>query len=414
MMNSLFELFVKRDSAADLQGLKTILKMYQKDQLTVDDELLTMLITITKYHYADRKIILLACHIMSNIALEEDHAVSMVEQGAAKILCKVLKKNSDDSRIVWKATSALWNLCRPHNIGDYIPETCPALVFSCLVRNSNSSRATHTCLGALSNLALVCPESFKRCMTRPALRKLRSIIKRYKHANEICGHFGALVANMSVCAELAQDCVALDYIHLLVHCLRNGNIHAVEATKHIVAALHNLSDIDEFASRLCVSTGVEVLRTVQEHHEGEIHEFVEGIFELGGLPVSSQTSLHVASVCCDIPVIAQVLQTADIECVDADGKTALDLAVENACAEVVELLLGSGARLNESVFEDLEDSERRSIAKYVKRGKNLRVTSQNHLNQVVTGSSKMVCDCGSVVLDYLPGIDILLSSQKCN
>jgi len=245
-------------------------------------------------------------------------------------------------------------------------------------------------------------------MTRSNMRQLLTIIQRYKFASEICGHFGALVANMSVCAELAAACVEMGYIDVLVHCLKTADIDNEEANKHLVAALHNLSDINEFTPRLCLAYGVECLRNIQESFDGEIPEFVAGIFELGGLPTSCTTSLQVAAVCCDITVVVDILKNSDIDAVTFDEKSACDLALENSCEDVVELLLGAGAQFNKNVFESLDEDTQIKMSRCVRRGNNLRVTSQNRMQAIVTRTSKMVCDVGQVVTEFIPGVELLL------
>jgi len=413
MLSGIFGFLTKRDVQKDLDGLKKMLEHFQSDNLIINEELLQTLVTLVNIHYKQRKIVLIGCHVMSNIALDEHHAIAMIQKGAAKALCKVLKKHEGDSRVVWKASSALWNLCRPQNIATHIPKQCADLVFNCLVNNATSSRATHTCLGALSNLALVCPNIFKKVMNIKNLQALRRIIQRYKAVSEICGHFGALVANMSVCAELAEACVSLEFVDLLISCLEQGNLKTDEAVKHVVAALHNLSDVAEFNSHLCLAEGVEILRQVQRDHEGEISDFVEGIFDLGGLPMHATTSLHVAVVCCHLPVIVQLLKKSviDIEELDRQSKTALDLALASGIGETVELLIASGANISCDSADMLEEEQMRAMKRYVKRGKSHRFRSQNKMRSLVRDNAKLVNDMGTVVTSYIAGVDLLLVLQ---
>ena len=86
--------------------------------------------------------------------------------------------------------------------------------------------------------------------------------------------------------------------------------------------------------------GVETLRKIQSDFDGEIPEFVAGIFELGGLPDCCTTSLQVAAISCDVTIVADVtsihanflselLVTADIEEKTFDDKSACDLALGN-------------------------------------------------------------------------------------
>jgi hypothetical protein len=216
---------------------------------------------------------------------------------------------------------------------------------------------------------------------------------------------------MSVCAELATQCVDLGFIKLLVHCLQTADSEGEEAIKHLVAALHNLSDITEFTPRLCLCQGVETLRKIQSDFDGEIPEFVAGIFELGGLPDCCTTSLQVAAISCDVTIVADLLVTADIEEKTFDDKSACDLALENSCEEVVELLLGAGAILNTKVFESLAEEKKHKLSEFVQRGNNLRIKSKNKMQTLVSGTAKMVCDVSQVVTEFIPGVEVLLVLQ---
>lgn len=412
MLSAVFGFLSKHDPAKDLDGLKKILDLLQNDDLSVNQKLLESLVTIIKVHYKHRKIVLIGCHIMSNIALNENHAVSMIHLNAARVLCKVLKRHDKDSRVVWKAASALWNLCRPVNIATHIPKNTVELVFKCLLQNEKSSRATHTALGALSNLALVCPESFKKCMTVSNLQSLREVVIRYHSVSEICGHFGALVANMSVCTELAECCVTLDYVDILIKCLEDGHLKGTEAVKHVVAALHNLSDINDFTAKLCLSHGIEVLRRTQaEHADGEIFDFVDGIFDLGALPNTALTSLHVAAVCCDIRVVVSILHDCDADIIDKEGKTACDLAIEQVLGDITELLIAAGTKFSFQSFLNLPASDRRHMKRYLRRGKSHCFRSHQKMQSLITQKTNLVKDVAHVVTECIPGIELLTVLQ---
>ena len=59
---------------------------------------------------------IIACHLISNISLQEEYAMYMIAKGIIKNLTFLLLQNQKHSKLVWKCTSALWNLCRPTGI----------------------------------------------------------------------------------------------------------------------------------------------------------------------------------------------------------------------------------------------------------------------------------------------------------
>merc|ERR1711939_408805 len=253
-----------------------------------------------------------------------------------------------------------------------------------------------------------------RCMTPLNLVKLRDIIERYHTISDICGHFGALVANMSVCTELADQCVKLGYVEILVQCLYEGHLKTAEAVKHVVAALHNLSDIENFTEKLCLCNGIEILRATQaKYADGEISDFVDGVFDLGALPTSAMTSLHIASVCCDIGVVISLLHEpkTDTNILDKNGKSACDLAMEYALGEIVELLVATGAKFSEDVLHSLSPVDRKEMTRFVKRGKSHYFRSRRAMSSLITQNTNLVKDMAALVTESLPGIDLLLVLQ---
>jgi len=409
MITGLLNYFTPNTFENDFDFLKSTLDTLENDELECTHELLHQISRILKKHYKNRVLCILCSHIISCIALEETHASMLIECGAIKILCKVLKYHQHDGRVVWKSAPALWNLFRPQNISQHIPNDCAEIIFTCLVCNVTSSRAVDTTLGALSNLSLVRPELIQRIMTQDNLVRLKLIMRSYKNHDDICGHFGALVANMCVHPNLAKECIRFGYVHLLFSILKKGKIQSEESIRHIMAALHNLADVPHFTEIVCKVKGVELLTTFREKYEESSH-FIQGVYELANFPFSATTSLHVASACCDIETVAYLLKNSDCDIneLDLEGKTACDNAWLSESGSILELLVASGAEFNYKKCEKLEEKAQQKMRNHALRGKYHKKHAKKVLETLVKQNTCLIKDMGCVVTDFIPGPEKLL------
>ena len=73
-----------------------------------------MIIKITTDYKDEKKICLLASHIISNLALNEENVSYMNQHMVCNIMIQMLQMYIANSRLVWKVTSAIWNLSRPN------------------------------------------------------------------------------------------------------------------------------------------------------------------------------------------------------------------------------------------------------------------------------------------------------------
>lgn len=389
--------------------LRNIHNAHNKEQLKVDQELFHWILETLQSHTSHRKIVLVSCHIISNIALNSDHALSMIEMNAAIIVCDILKKYQSDSRVVWKAASALWNLCRPVTDNTFVPECAVEVVFNCMINNPFTSKSGYTTLGALANLALVRPDETRKCMTRANREKLALLMHENHTKTEICSSFGALVANMSVIRDLGEACIQEGYVELLVLCILQGELNHDEAKTHVIAALHNLSDLDGFASQLCLCNGVEILRAAQDAWEN-VCSLVDDIFQIAQISSNALTSLQAAVVSCDMFVLTNILHDplCDVNAMDNEGKTACDIACEFGFDEKVNILVACGGSYDPTTLDDLSEIDYAEIADSIRIGKSLHKRSRKIMNSVLKKESRyLITDVSTVIIDFLSGIDML-------
>jgi len=227
----------------------------------------------------------------------------------------------------------------------------------------------------------------------------------------------ASVANMSIIGNVAIRCVHLNYISVLINCVKVINDDDEDGAKHLIAALHNLSDVKKFPEYLCDCKGVEVLRETQSYYpEGEILAFIDGIFESAELPTDAMTSLQVSAACCGLTTALLLLKRGiNIEEVDLQGNTALDIALKSKNGEIAQLLIASGAEFDQSTFEhesSIETMHKKEMLRYIKKGKNIRIRSIDTMHKVLYKSQPKLCkDVCTLVTSCVPGIDLLLVLQ---
>lgn len=246
-------------------------------------------------------------------------------------------------------------------------------------------------------------------MSPKNIEQIKKIIYIFKHNDIIVGHFGALVANIAVVLDVAKRFVDNGLIKIVLGCLKITTER--EAAKHLVAAIHNLSDVEQFVCCLCDCGGIEILRSIEENFDDEIQNLVVGIFQLGSLPSTVTTSLHASVMCCSIETVVDVLQKfGHLEEKDSEGKTSLELALENKKYKVVQILLGSGANLNKTVAEKMcDDDQDEEMESSIRLGKAIRCSTKQSLQKIIFESQpKINADVCSLVHDCIPGVDLLL------
>lgn len=180
-----------------------------------------------------------------------------------------------------------------------------------------------------------------------------------------------------------------------------------EATKHISAALHNLSDVEDFIKYLCVCEGVEIMHKVMENTTADVAIFIDAIFDLARIPRSAKTSLQAATqTSCDLNIISKLIcsPSIDMNAFDGEGNTACDLAIQRELGDIVELLIAAGGLWSideDKMTVDMKDS--------VLNGVEHRSRSRKMMNCLITQQTDLFNDMSGFVSSFIPGIDMLKS-----
>jgi len=394
----------------DFNTAQVLFKQLQKNEVEISDQLLQEIVAILRRNIRDRRIALLTTHMISNIALTPENATKLCQIDAIESIFVLLEVHQIDNRVIWKSASALWNLftvgSSGSNISSRIPADAVERLMKCLERDCGE-HATHTLIGALGNLVLILPQSFINTMTIESMRFLGNIAQLCKK-DSIRAHYGALVANMASTEALAELCVQSGQVEVVITLFRDQDITSVEAMKHLSAALHNLSDVEGFAKHLCSCEGIEVLHQMIMRMEPEVTQLLDGIFNLSPLPREATTSLHAATVCCDVHVITKLMCSPNA-CVnerDMEGKTACDRAIQREMGGVVEIMVAAGAEWTVSM-EEISNA----MKMHLQNGMHHRHQSQKMMNSLISKNARLVNDMGGIVTSYIPGVDVLLVLQ---
>lgn len=400
--------FGAKNTDADLGKLKAMQVQTQMATFQPSAEFMKTVAKLLRKYPRESAFAYMASHIISVVALEEENAISLLELGVFKSLTSLLIFHSKNPRVLVKVCAAMWNLLGVDEASDKVPKKCFMYLWQTIMRHQSSERVIHTALGALSNLALVAPSIIQ--LRSKCLRKLKHIFKMHKNNTQICNHFGALIANLCVNWNVAEKCIRVGYVSVLVDILHSAKDS--EVAKHVLAAIHNLSDATNFKKHLCLHQGIEIFERIQASFNApEIEEYIEGIYAQASIPRSSTSSLHVAVVSCSISVVVNILMKYNdtMDVLDREGNTACDLAMREGHAKVVELLVASGATYKTNIYAEIDDSlKKEEMVKSVHRGTNHRAKSHSVMNSLVTDNTKLIQNMGEVVTDFIPGVEVLL------
>jgi hypothetical protein len=348
--------------------------------------------------------------MISNLALSHEHAAKLCDLEAIKFLFMLLELHPVDNRVIWKAASALWNLftvgSHGNDISHLIPQNSAERLMQCLGRDCGP-QATHTIVGALGNLVLIMPDAFTNFMTIDKMDFIGKIAIE-RHQDNIIAHYAALVANMASNGDLAKLCVMSGQVEVLISLFREGHVRSHEATKHVSAALHNLSDVEEFIKHLCMCEGVEIMHKVIENTTADVALFIDAIFDLARIPRSMKTSLQAAATIGDLNIVTKLIcrSSINLNALDSEGNTACDVAIQRELGDIVELLIAAGGQW--STQEDMVSPEMKD---YMEAGLQHRFRSQKMMNSLITDQTSLFNDMSGVVSSFIPGADMLLVLQ---
>lgn len=89
----------------------------------------------------------------SNLAFNVDNVGTVLQFNGLTRLMKALKLHMDDWKLCWFGASAIWNMARPAEARLRVGSSVDTLI-EMLRIHQGREQVAHTCLGALSNLAL--------------------------------------------------------------------------------------------------------------------------------------------------------------------------------------------------------------------------------------------------------------------
>jgi len=385
---------------------------------------LDTLIEIMERKSESFQVLFLASHITSDFALDEDNVDYLNNHRICDILSQGLDRFHNNQEIVYKLTSALWNLCRP-GYEEIIPPNLVKQVLMALIKNKDSKNVVHTCIGCLSNLCLAIPEVFHAILTPVIIEELLLIVLKYSDKANVMCYFGSLVANMAINDYVAETCILSGYLGL---CIKNlYNFKQYELRKYNIAAIHNLSDVQNFYDFFALNEGLEIVLKLREEysHDTEIFSYINGLFGEGKIPEFCTNSLHLAAGVCKFSVFQQMFSEGRLHCIqsidkkDLEGDSAFEKAVQYGREDVVEFLASLGAHVGNASshlphISPLED--RFMVAGVIINGVRTRMAAKTYLKNGINGVKYLLHeDLWSIVTTFISPFDLLhtyLESKK--
>jgi hypothetical protein len=294
--------------------------------------------------YQNIQIQRVACHALSNLAMQVVAARWIIQKGGFELIKKALYKYSSDHKLCWLASSAIWNLARPPTNRNIIGKTGCKLMLKVLNEHSDREKVTNTAIGALSNLSLL--ESLKDYIASPKnLKIILNVMAQYlsKSSISVMTSGAGLIANLAVSDEHATTLVESDVIPVLLklllwehkHNSNNSNPTTETLFRNTCAALNNLVTADEFLNKLLLSRGIEVLyRFLKLHKDNELYfNLLENcLVNIDCDPNKTTTSFHIAAFHNKLDILKNLIivyYNFNLDAKDQNGMSLLDYAMTN-------------------------------------------------------------------------------------
>jgi len=241
----------QKGNASYRDRLEFLCELITNPQDEVEEKALLKIIRVFSEELHNKRLIHLACHAVSNVALNNTYAIFMLENGILYDMLKIYLYHTRDPKIIWKASSAVWNLARPSGISSMIPSSLPEVIFRSLDFHQYDDKVTYTSIGALSNLAIAY-SSFISLLNEKRVTLVYSIAKRFMNKVNIGMHVAALIANIGVNGTVGELCVKVGFVDYLLKLL-NLYCDNISMVKHAAAGLHNITDLELFLTCFCES-----------------------------------------------------------------------------------------------------------------------------------------------------------------
>lgn len=237
------------------------IKKLGKQSHNNDDTLqgITKILSLMKKYSDSLHVQRVACHALSNLAMQVVVARWIVQKGGFNLIKKCLNKFQDDHKLCWLGSSAIWNLARPPANRSVIGSDGVKLMLKMLRIHREKEKVTNTSIGALSNLSLC--DKLKNIIAEPShIETILSVLQFYstKQSSSVMTSGAGLVANLAVSDHHASLLVQKQSLPVLLQLL-DWKCESMDDTlyRNTCAALNNMVTAESFLDEFLKARGVE-------------------------------------------------------------------------------------------------------------------------------------------------------------
>jgi hypothetical protein len=396
-----------------------------------------------------------ACHALSNLAMTVVVARYIASNGGFAQIKSALEQFTEDNKLCWLASSALWNMARPPANREIIGQEGVTLMLKVLsIHHNKHEKVTNTAIGALSNLSLC--ESLKAFICEKQnislVLDVLSLYSAQRKSVSVMTSGAGLLANLAVSDDHGATLLQNDSLPVILQLLRwksedvqDSAAAQSENTLHrnSCAALNNLVTANHFLDKILECNGIETVYTFLKATENQLfHNLLENCLNvLECDPQHPQTTMHMCALHNRGDILKRLIEDASsldsqldkmdvdedsedsssnsenlsvgshiwgnkaqtwtvaelLNQTDANNMTVLQYAALGKNYELVEFLVKCGANASVlNISEDEQESEeqvnhRSSITKAIE---NAKITIETIANE----RTEIICDA----LDYFP------------
>jgi ankyrin repeat protein len=323
---------------------------------------ISKILTLMKRFSESMHVQRVACHALSNLAMQVVAARWIIQKGGFALIKKSIAKFHSDHKLCWLASSATWNLARPPANHGLIGRDGVRLMLQILFEHRDREKVANTAVGALSNLSL--QEELKDVIAEEGhLDLLVAVMSQHLGVASIpvLTSGAGLLANLAVSDEHASVIVQKGALKILMKLLAWRAQEDETLYRNTCAALNNLVTAEGFLPAFLRAEGIEC---VYGFLAGNSNELYVNLLEncLINIDADSNvrtTSLHLAAFHGQLGVLRELyaknVHGIDLDACDGHKRTLLDYAIAENHGDVVDFLCRCGARNHSRSSNDLSD-----------------------------------------------------------
>lgn len=310
-----------------------------------------------------------ACHSLSNLAMQVMIASWIIQQNGFKLIKTALSKFDYDEKLCWLGSSAVWNLARPPRNRALIGKDGVRLMFHILKIHRKTEKVTNTTIGALSNLSL-CEELKDIIAEQKHVELVLSVLTYYcqQTSVSVMTSGAGLLANLAVSDAHASLLVKHGALATLFNLLQWSCNEDNTIYRNTCAALNNMVTAEHFLESLLHCRGVETLFDFLKNNEEELFtNLLENCLVNIDVDAKFQTtSFHLSCMHGKLSILKSLINAypkTNLDILDEKQMTCLDYAITNGHSNIVEFLSKCGAIEHQTNFEDEDNKLRNAIEK---------------------------------------------------